>query len=146
MEAVWGVAQSLARTADFLTSRFSTTLSDIAVLESSPTTAPGDSGARYYWNASSNAVLLDRLVGRWIIWPSLAARNGAVVRAAGDFGDQSIRGRSQPELPATFSNGLNRGAGHGCQRRDECSRCVGGEFHRLETPGRPAPRRAMGLA
>ena len=146
MEAVWDIAQPLPRTSDLLTSRFGTTLSDLAVLESLPTTAPGDSSARYYWNTFSNAVLLVRVVGRWIIWPSLAARNGAMVRATGDFGDQSILGRSQPEFPATFSNGLNRGADPSRQRCGECSRCVGSEFHRLETPGCPAPRRAMGLA
>jgi hypothetical protein len=146
VEAVWGIAQPLARTLGLLTSRFGTTLSDIAVLDSFPAAALGDSGAHYYWNAPGNTVLLDHLVGWWVIWPSLATRNGAMVRAAGDFGDQSTRGRSQPELPAAFSNGLNCGFDPRRQRCGECSRCVGSEFHRLETPGRPAPRRAMGLA
>ena len=87
MEAVLGVAQPLARTLGLLTSRVSTTLFDTAILESSLTTAPGDSGARYYWNAPGNAVLLDNLVGWWIIWPSLAARNGAVVHTISNLGD-----------------------------------------------------------
>ena len=103
-EALWPVAQPVARTLGLLAGRIDTHIPRNSVLESSPATQLGPISAGSYWHASFDTLFLLCLVGWWRVRSLTNAGSGAMVRALGDPRCQCICRRSRLEFRSSLAD------------------------------------------